>query len=103
MKRYTIGIVAMALAAVLFTGCGCRNTKPMNTQPSTLPPTTGATIMPTTEATTMPTTAATTEATTENTMLPDGMATEDTAVTEMPGDTVDGNGARSRMPAHNGK
>ena len=103
MKRYTNGIIAMALAAVLFTGCGCRNTKPMNTQPSTLPPTTGATVMPTTEVTTMPTTAATTEATTENTILPDGMMTEESTATEMPGETTDGNGARSRMPTHNGK
>ena len=59
MKKYNILILALVLTAVLFTGCGCRNTKPMNT---TVPTTTAApTTAATTQPTTMPTTAPTRE------------------------------------------
>lgn len=64
MKKYSILILVLALTATLFTGCGCRNSRPMNTVPTTLPTTT-ATSAPT-QATTHPTT----EATTEGTVMP---------------------------------
>lgn len=53
MKKYSILALTLVLTAALFTGCGCRNTKP-NTAPTTMP-----TTMPTTQATTEPTTATT--------------------------------------------
>ena len=56
MKKYTILIVSLVLTILVFTGCGCRNSRPMNTVPTTMPttvPTTEATL-PTTQATTVP-------------------------------------------------
>ena len=104
MKKYAAFVVALALAVVLLTGCGCSNSKPANKAPTTLPQTTGATIMPTTEATTMPTTVATTAPTTEtatdNTM--DGM-NDSTIGTEIPDEPTANNEARGRMPMPKGK
>jgi len=61
MKRYSVLLLATVFAAVLFTGCGCRNSKPaetsMPTVPTTSTPATQATepstmdIMPSTDAT----------------------------------------------------
>jgi hypothetical protein len=51
MKKITLLLLALALIAALVTGCGCRNSKPMNTVPTTMP-----TTMPTTAPATMPTT-----------------------------------------------
>ena len=110
MRKYAIGAITLALVVTLFTGCGCTNSKPMNTEASTLPPTTGATIMPTvaptTEATTKPTTEATTIPTTADTEMPSetgDMATENSGATEMPGESGAADNSRSRMPAHSGK
>ena len=66
MKKYTILIIALVLTAALFTGCGCRNSQPMNTTVPTTMPTTAPTTAPTraTEATTQPTLS--TEATIED-------------------------------------
>ena len=58
MKKYGILITVLVLTAALFTGCGCRNSKPMDTMPQA-PSTTPATSAPTratTEATSAPTT-----------------------------------------------
>lgn len=54
MKKTVIAILVFVLTAAIFTGCGCRNSKPMNTAPTTQP-TTAPTTAPTTQAT-MPTT-----------------------------------------------
>ena len=54
MKKIIPLALALALASALVTGCGCRNSKPMNTVPTTRP-TTAPTTMPTTAPTTMPT------------------------------------------------
>lgn len=66
MKKYSILILALVLTAALFTGCGCRNTRPANTVPTTMPttPVTSEPTHATTEATHAPTTA--TEGTTEH-------------------------------------
>ena len=65
MKIYNLLVTVLVLTALLLTGCGCRNSKPLDTMPSenTTVPTTMATTAPTTEATTMPTTRPTTEST----------------------------------------
>lgn len=54
MKKYSILALTLVLTAALFTGCGCRNTKPMETVAPTTMPTTQATTEPT-EVTTRPT------------------------------------------------
>lgn len=57
MKKYSIVIASAVLTIALFTGCGCRNSRPMNTTvPTTVPVTapTTETTMPTTQATTVP-------------------------------------------------
>jgi len=64
MKKYTILFLALVLTAALFTGCGCRNSQPMNTTAPTTMPTTAPTTAPTTMPATMPTTA--TDATIED-------------------------------------
>ena len=105
MKKYGIFALTLVLSLALLTGCGCTNSKPANTQPSTLPPTTGATLMPTTEATTMPTTMATTAPSTEATTAPDSSETmtNDNPTSDVSTDATDANASRSRMPAVNGK
>lgn len=65
MKKYAILTLVLVLTAAMFTGCGCRNSKPMNTMPTTMP-TTAPTTAPTTEATTLPTQTQPTEATIED-------------------------------------
>lgn len=58
MKKAFALISALVLTAALFTGCGCRNSKPApTTAPTTMP--TAAATQPTTMETTMPTTEAT--------------------------------------------
>lgn len=54
MKKYSILIAALVLTATVFTGCGCRNNRPMDTVP---------TVLPTTEATRATTEPATTPST----------------------------------------
>lgn len=61
MKKYAIVFLTLVLTAALFTGCGCRNSKPMNTTVPTTMPTTAPTAAPTTERT-EPTTRATSPA-----------------------------------------
>ena len=65
MKTITILVTILVLTALLTTGCGCRNSKPLDTMPSES--TSAPTTMPTTEATTVPTTEATTMPTMEST------------------------------------
>jgi len=97
MKVLTMLVTVLVLTAMLMTGCGCRNSKPLDTMPSEN--TTEATTRPTTEATTAPTTAPTTMPTTESTeaTIDNGngpLPTDDAAGTEATGDA-----ARSRrMP-----
>ena len=50
MKKIIACIFALVLTATLLPGCGCRNSKPMNTVPTTMPTTAPATL-----PTTMPT------------------------------------------------
>ena len=63
MKKYSVLLLVAVFAAVLFTGCGCRNSKPAETSMPTVP----TTSVPTTQATepstadTMPGTDATIE------------------------------------------
>lgn len=57
MKKYTFLILALVLTVTVLTGCGCRNSAPMDTVPTTMPTT--ETTRPTTQPTTMPTTEAT--------------------------------------------
>ena len=96
MKRYSIFVLVLVLTAAIMTGCGCRNTKPMNTVPTTVP-TTEAT-KPTTPPTTVPTTAPTKA--TESTTTTD--STVDNGNGPLPSDATGkaGDQARSRrMPA----
>ena len=118
MKKYAVFALALVLAVSLLTACGCSNSQPGNTKPSTLPPTTGATLMPTTEATTMPTTASTTAPATEASTSTDttgntgndasgngenGNSGNDAADTEQPTNGTANDQARNRMPMSNGK
>ena len=56
MKKFYILVLALVLTVGMLTGCGCRNSKPLNTAPTTMPrpetsaPTTAPTTVPTTEA-----------------------------------------------------
>ena len=68
MKNFAILVSLLVLTVFLMTGCGCRNSKPLDTMPSE------STSMPTT----VPTTAATTAPTTEATILPTMDVTEET-------------------------
>ena len=65
MKKYSMLVLALVLTVALLTGCGCRNSQPMNTVPTTVP-TTEAT-RPTTQPTTAPTTQPTLETETTTT------------------------------------
>lgn len=51
MKKFAIPLLVLVLTAAFLTGCGCRNTKPMNTVPTTVPVATMPTTMPTTQPT----------------------------------------------------
>ena len=85
MKKTAILMLVSVLSIFALTACGCRNSKPAQTTPTTLPPMTTA---PTTEMTTVPTTEATTptNATIQdgNGPLPNDMttATDETIVPE---------------------
>ena len=56
MKKLTVAAMTLVLTLSVLTGCGCRNSRPANTVPTTLPTVTTA---PTTEMTTVPTTTPT--------------------------------------------
>lgn len=58
MKKTAIFLFALVLTVTALTGCGCRNSKPMDTMPTTRP--TAPSTTPTTQAT-QPTTQATRE------------------------------------------
>ena len=100
MKFMNMLVLVLVLTAMLLTGCGRRNKKPMDTMPSenTTVPTTMATTAPTTEATTMPTTRPTTGST---------EATMDNGNGPLPSDNVAGtdgaadNARGRRMPGMN--
>ena len=95
MKHVFSGLMALALTAVLFTGCGCTNT---GMEPTVLP-TNQETTMPTTKATIPPTTAPTTMPTTEATMLPTETSMLETTVPGGANNSTDAtNGARSVNP-----
>ncbi len=57
MKKISILALALVFTLGMLTGCGCRNSKPMNTQPTPQRPTNGATSGQdsTTQNTTQPT------------------------------------------------
>ena len=79
MKKATILLTVLVLTLTMLAACGCRNSKPAVTQPTTMP-----TTMPTTAPTTMPTTVPTTAAT-EPATIPDGngpLPTDSTAETD---------------------
>lgn len=67
MKKAIALMTLLVLTICAMTGCGCRNSKPAATIPTTLPTVTTA---PTTEATTAPTTMPSTAATEPT--VPDG-------------------------------
>ena len=102
MKTIAICISVLVLTAMLMTGCGCRNSKPLDTMPSE---NTAATTMPTTEATTVPTTQPTTAPTRETTVptTDNGngpLSTEDANPNE--GTTgIDGTAKNRRIPGMN--
>ena len=48
MKKFTMLFLVLVLSAAIFTGCGCRNSQPMNT---TVPTETTVQTMPTVEET----------------------------------------------------
>ena len=75
MKKATILLTVLVLTLTMLAACGCRNSRPAVTQPTTMP-----TTAPTTVSTTVPTTAATEPAT-----IPDGngpLPTDITAATD---------------------
>ena len=79
MKKATILLTVLVLTLTVLAACGCRNSRPAVTQPTTVP-TTAPTTMPTTMPTTVPTTMAT-----EPAAIPDGngpLPTDNTAVTD---------------------
>lgn len=80
MKKTPMLAALLVLTLALFTGCGCRNSKPAaTTRPTTVP--TAATTAPTAAATTAPTAPAT-DATIEDGNGP--LPTDDTLTTEDP-------------------
>lgn len=96
MKKQMISVLTVfVLTAAMFTGCGCRNSRPAETTvPTTMP--TIATTAPTTEMTTMPTTMPETQPTIEDGNGP--ISTETTGATDsmpervIPGGTGTGSG-----------
>lgn len=90
MKHAGILMMVLVLTLSVFTGCGCRNSKPANTsEPTTMPV---VTTQPTTEMTTIPTTMGTesTDAT-----IQDGNGPIPTDATTATDESVNDN-ARSR-------
>lgn len=95
MKKFIIATMLLVLTISCLAGCGCRNSRPANTVPTTLPTVTTA---PTTEMTTIPTTVPT-EAT--DSTIQDGngpistdatTATDETEMNRSRGMTGSGNG-----------
>lgn len=99
MKTYSIFLMVLVLTAALFTGCGCRNSQPMNTSMPTMP---SMTTAPTTMPTTKPTTAET-----EPSVMPtieDGNGPLPTNATAGPdGSTDDTTPARNRSRSDVGR
>jgi len=101
MKKYSVLMLVAVFAAVLFTGCGCRNSQPVQTSA----PTTTATSAPTTQATepstkdTMPNIDATIED--GNGPLPTNATAgaDGNTDTEENGNTGEADSARSRTSA----
>ena len=91
MKKTLAVTLVLLLTVALFTGCGCRNSKPAET----IMPTTAPTTAPTTQPT-VPSTSAATEDTIPST-IEDGngpLTTEDTTSTSPTDDTgASGNSA----------
>ena len=78
MKKTGILAAVLVLTLMTLTACGCRNSRPAMTQPTTMP-----TTAPTTQATTVPTTAYTEPSTAAT--IPDGngpVFTDPTAETD---------------------
>lgn len=84
MKKLTVLFLTVVMIAAAFTGCGCRNTQPATTAPTTMPM---ATTVPTTQPTeTTQSTLSTTPATRET--IEDGNGPLPTNATAGPdGDT----------------
>ena len=89
MKKITILMFLLVLTISVLAGCGCRNSKPAQTIPTTLPT---VVTEPATEMTTLPTTIATEP--TDNT-IQDGNGPISTDITSTT-DEADTNNARSR-------
>ena len=101
MKKITILMMLLVLTISMMAGCGCRNSKPAQTIPTTMPT---VTAEPTTEMTTMPSTAATEP--TENT-IQDGngpISTDTTTATQETGidNTRSNSGASGSMTGRAG-
>ena len=108
MKKYLSTVCALALAATMFTACGCSNSGKDDTMlptNATMAPTTQATTAPTTHPTTAPTTMPTTEAPTQSGDMENGGSGTDSTGGSTNGSTeATGHaGAKNRMPAPNGQ
>lgn len=92
MKKYSALLLAVVFIATVFTGCGCRNSKPMETTTPTVP----ATSAPVTQATEPSTTPAvpSTDATIEDGNGP--MPTNATAGEDGDTSTTETDAARNR-------
>ena len=99
MKKICILAFVLVLTVSAFTGCGCRNTQPLNTTAPTVF-TTLPTTLPTTEMTTAPTTEPTAEATIEDGNGP--LPTDDTAAPDARGRSQSSSGTNgsSRSTGH---
>ncbi len=99
MKNRSIIILVIVLTLAVFTGCGCRNSRPMDTMPTTMPTTeaTKATTTPTqtTQATQPSTPTNQTEST--NATVDNGNGPLPTDESVMPGDSS----RTRRMPGNN--
>ena len=86
MKKRSILILVIVLTLAVLTGCGCRNSKPMDTMPTTMPTTeaTKATTTPT--QTTQPSTP-TNQTESTNATVDNGNGPLPTDESVMPGDS----------------
>lgn len=103
MKKYTVLFMILVLTAAVFTGCGCRNSQPLNTTVPTTMPTTAPTTAPTYETEPVVKPAPPTDATIEdgNGPLPtNATAGADGDTSTATEDTGMGSNARS-MPRNN--
>lgn len=97
MKKAGILMTLLVLTLCVMAGCGCRNSKPAATTPTTIPTVTTA---PTTEATTVPTTMAT-EPSTDST-IPDGNGPLSTDTTTATNESSTGNARSGGMIGESG-